>query len=83
MSRDGTLERPPLAPKLIRRPPVPARVGELAPGDLALVESGDRRDSMVGIIIIFQCFRVSLFLAKRGPLVMSAGTFCEGSLTCA
>jgi hypothetical protein len=48
MAGDRTLQRSPLAPELIRRPPVPARVGELAPNDLALVENGERRDSKTG-----------------------------------
>jgi len=46
VSRDGALDCPPLAPKLIRRPPVPAGVGELAPDDLALVKCRDRCDSV-------------------------------------
>jgi hypothetical protein len=48
MAGDRTLQRSPLAPELIRRPPVPARVGELAPNDLALVENGERCDSKTG-----------------------------------
>jgi hypothetical protein len=45
--RDGSLDCPPFASELIRRPPVPARVVELAPDDLALIES-EYRVTLVG-----------------------------------
>jgi hypothetical protein len=56
---NGALERPPLTPELIRRPPVPARVGKLAPDYLALVENGDGRDP--GWV-----FHVNFFISVSG-----------------
>lgn len=46
VARDRALQHSPLATELIRRPPVPAGVWELAPNDLALVYKGERRDSI-------------------------------------
>ena len=56
VSGDGALERPPFTPELIRGPPVPARVRKLAPDYLALVENGDRRDSVGVLCYFYQCF---------------------------
>lgn len=53
VSRDGALDCPPLASELIRRPPVPAGVGELAPDDLALVKRRDRCDSIEKVYLAF------------------------------
>ena len=46
VARDRALQHSPLATELIRRPPVPAGVRELAPNDLALVYKGERGDSI-------------------------------------
>lgn len=46
VTRDRALQRLPLATELICGPPVPARVGEFAPNDLALIFKRERRDSI-------------------------------------
>ena len=46
VARDRALQHSPLATELIRRPPVPAGVRELAPNDLSLVYKRERRDSI-------------------------------------
>lgn len=52
VARDRALQHSPLATELIRRPPVPAGVRELAPNDLALVYKGERGDSIEDSIIL-------------------------------